>query len=85
MEDGPEEAEGHYEYGGKTYRLIEDVSWTWKVFDGDAYLGIVTQSGPNAGDGFEYTAKCAGEENEDAPTTDDWRAAVNYLIDTASL
>lgn len=84
MEDGPEEADGSYERGGKVYRLAEDDSWVWKVFDGDTYLGIVTQLEPTT-EGHKYSAKCVGEEESEAPATDDWRAAVDHLIDTSNL
>jgi hypothetical protein len=84
MEDGPEEADGSYERRGKVYRLAEDDSWVWKVFDGDTYLAIVTQLEPTT-EGHKYSAKCDGEEEPEVPATDDWRAAVDHLIDTSNL
>lgn len=41
MENGPEAAEGTYEYAGHRYRLREEESEKWRVFDGDRYLGVV--------------------------------------------
>lgn len=81
MEDGPEEAEdGGYEYDGKTYRLVERESERWEVYDGDRYLGVVwarDTAGPP-----EYSIDQAGEEGTvDEPFTDDWRRAVETLID----
>jgi hypothetical protein len=84
MEDGPEEADGSYERGGKMYRLVEDRSWEWKVLDGDTYLGVVTQLEPTT-EGNLYSAKCAGEEANDVPSTNDWRAALDHLIDSSNL
>lgn len=80
MEDGPEAAEGTYEYAGRSYRLREEESEKWRVFDGDRYLGVVIAvDGP---DGPEYTLDFAGEEDKyDEPTTDDWRLVLEYLID----
>lgn len=41
MQDGPEEAEGTYEHAGHSYRLREEESEKWRVFDGDRYLGVL--------------------------------------------
>jgi hypothetical protein len=86
MEDGPEEAEGSYEYGGKTYRLEEQESEKWRVYDGDRYLGQVLSAGPPAPEaGFEYTIDLAGEEGKvDEPATDDWQRAMETLIDLSA-
>jgi hypothetical protein len=84
MEDGPEETEGTYEYGGKTYRLQERESERWEVFDGDRYLGVVIALPGTNESGPEYTLDFAGEEGKvNEPSTDDWRRAVETLIDLA--
>lgn len=81
MEDGPEFAEGTYEYGGKTYRLEERESERWRVYDGDIYLGQVVAVKGTQGTGPEYTIDFAGEEDVyDEPATDDWRLVLEYLI-----
>ena len=84
MENGPEFAEGSYGFDGKTYRLAEIESQVWRVYDGETYLGIVTETDPTALERWpHYTAKCAGEEDVDVPATDDWRAALSHLIDAS--
>ena len=86
MEDGPEVAEGFYESGGKNFRIEENESWVWRVYDPDGnYLGVVTQSDPTPEDGYRYAARCAGEEDADVPTTDDWRSAIEHLIEVSIL
>lgn len=85
MEDGPEDAEGTYEYAGKTYRLMEHDSEKWQVFDGDRYLGQVVALPGTQESGPEYTIDFAGEEDAyDEPATDDWRLVLEYLIDHAA-
>jgi hypothetical protein len=82
MEDGPEEAEGRFDYNGRTYRLEEFESEKWKIYGDGVYLGqVVAVDGV---DGPEYTIDLAGEEGKvDEPSTDDWRRAVETLIDLA--
>ena len=86
MEDGPEDAQGSYDYAGKTYRLEERDSEVWRVSDGDKYLGdVIAVTGISAPGGPTYLARCDGEDVMDgAPTTDDWRSAVQYLIDQSN-
>jgi len=82
MEDGPEAAEGSYEYLGKSYRLVEEDSERWKVYADGIYIGILIAA--DTDDGPEYTIDLAGEENKvDEPLTDDWRRALETLIDLA--
>ena len=88
MEDGPEEAEGKFDYNGETYRLVEQESEIWRVYGGGVYLGrVVAARPPDGADGPlgpEYTIDLAGEEGRvDEPNTDDWRRAVETLIDLA--
>lgn len=82
MEDGPEDAQGIYEYGGQTYRLEEAASEVWSVYLDDIYLGVIRATEPVEGEpGPHYAAKSAGEEYEpDGEVTDDWRAALDFLI-----
>lgn len=82
MEDGHEEAEGGYSYGGKMYRLDERESERWEVYDGERYLGVVWAK--DSLEGPLYSIDQAGEEGKvDEPFTDDWRRAVETLIDRA--
>ncbi len=83
MEDGPEAAEGNYPYRDKIYRLVEEESWVWQVLDADIYLGqVVAKDGGR--DGQLYSIDFVGQEGEvDEPWTDDWRRALEYLIDHA--
>ncbi len=78
MEDGPENAEGSYDYAGKTYRLEERDSELWRVYEGDQYLGdVVAVTGISDPGGPTYLARRNGEAVRDgAPTTDDWRSAL---------
>jgi hypothetical protein len=43
MEDGPEFAEGSYEFGGTTCRLAEVESQVWRVYEGDTHLAVDAQ------------------------------------------
>jgi hypothetical protein len=86
MEDGPEFAEGAYEFDGKTYRLEERESEIWRVYDGDQYLGVVVREDPTSAEPWEhFAAKCPGEEDAPAVFTDDWRAALEHLISASQL
>lgn len=83
MEDGPEAAEGTYTYAGHDYRLREDESEKWQVFDGDRYLGVLIAV--NGSDGPAYTLDFAGEEGKyDEPANEDWRLVLEYLIDNSA-
>jgi hypothetical protein len=85
MEDGPEGAEGTYEFGGKSYKLVERDSEKWQVYDGDHYLGQVVALQGTQETGPLYTLDFAGEEDEyDEPATDDWRLVLEYLINKAA-
>jgi hypothetical protein len=82
MEDGPEEAEGSYDYVGQVYRLVEHDSEKWQVFLEDTYLGVLIATSGSRESGPEYTIDLAGEEGlVDEPATDDWRRALETLID----
>jgi hypothetical protein len=83
MEDGPEAAEGAYEYAGHRYRLTEHDSENWRVFDGDRYLGVVVAvRGP---DGPAYTLDFAGQDDKyNEPANEDWRLVLEYLIDNSA-
>lgn len=84
MEDGPEDAEGNYPYRDKVYRLVEGESERWSVFDADIYLGVLVAEPGVDRSGPLYTIDFAGEEGQrDEPATDDWRLALEYLIDHA--
>jgi hypothetical protein len=86
MEDGPEAAEGSYEFQGKTYRLAEVESEQWRVYDGDTFLGVVIQSDATTTEPWvHYVSRPAGDETADVPMTDDWHAALRRLIETANL
>ena len=82
MEDGPEFAEGSYVFAGKTYRLAEVDSQVWRVYVGETYIGIVTETDATSAEPWpHYTAQRAGDESTAVPTTDDWRAALDHLIE----
>ena len=67
MEDGPEFAEGSYDFAGKTYRLAEVDSQVWRVYDGDTYIGIVTETDATAAEPWpRYTEHSAGDETDAA-------------------
>ncbi|CAQ03348.1 hypothetical protein ACR8AL_07485 [Clavibacter sepedonicus] len=84
MEDGPEAAEGQYSYAGKTYRLEEQESERWRVYDGDTYLGTLAQTDATSNERWmHYSSTPAGDEGASMPTTDDWHAALRHLIDLA--
>ncbi|TFC93014.1 MULTISPECIES: hypothetical protein [Cryobacterium] len=86
MEDGPEFAEGSYDFARKTYRLAEVDSQVWRVYDGDTYIGIVTETDATAAEPWpHYTEHSAGDETAAAPTTHDWRAALDHLIEAAEI
>jgi len=85
MEDGPEELEGSFDYAGQTYRLVEEKSEQWKVYLGDQYLGALIAVPGSEQSGLQYTIDLAGEENLiDEPATDDWRRALEVLIDSTA-
>ena len=86
MEDGPEDAEGVYEYGGQTYRLEEAASGIWSVYLDDTHLGVLRVAEPEADEsGHHYTARVAGEEHDnDGEVMDDWRAALDLLIEIST-
>jgi hypothetical protein len=82
MEDGPEAEEGTYNYGDKSYRLEERESEVWTVLDGERVIGSV-HALPADERGVLYAVDVPGEtETEDVPT-EDWKAAVEYVIDQA--
>jgi hypothetical protein len=84
MEDGPEFAEGSYTFAGKTYRLAEIDSQVWRVYAGEEYIGIVTETDATSAEPWpHYTAQSAGEEATIVPSTDDWRLALEHLIGAA--
>jgi hypothetical protein len=85
MEDGPEDAEGTYEYAGEVYTLVEHESERWMVWLRDRYLGRVIALSGTKESGPVYTIDIVGEEGKiDEPATDDWRRAVEALIDRAT-
>ena len=64
MEDGPEDADGVYEYGGQTYRLEEAASEIWSVYLDNTYLGVLRVAEPEEDEsGPLYTSRVAGEEH----------------------
>jgi hypothetical protein len=85
MEDGPEDAEGSYDYAGQVYRLVEHTSERWQVFLGDDYLGELIASPGPSGSGPEYTIQVRGDEElSGEPATDDWQRALQILIDNSA-
>jgi hypothetical protein len=85
VEDGPEGAEGTYEYAGRTYRIEERDSERWRLYDGDHYVGQVIALPGTRETAPKYTPDSAGEEDKyDEPATDDWRLVLESLIDNAA-
>lgn len=85
-DDGPETAGGSYLFGDRTYRLVATGLDSWQIFDGPTLLGEVLRTRPESGSLWpEYAARSVDEDTPDLPATDDWRAAVEHLIDVASL
>lgn len=85
MSDRPDDVDGEYDYAGRTFRIEPAVEGVWRIYDDDQYLGILAEAHPVAGEAWEhYTAKLAGEENTVSDvSTDDWRAALEYLVDAS--
>ena len=83
MEDGPEAAEGRYEYGGRTYRLAERESERWTVTADDGqYVGLLMAIRTGERSAPQYAVELpAGKGGPDEPATEDWRPALEYLID----
>ena len=84
MEDGPELAEGSYEYNGKTYRLDERESERWRVLDDGVHIGSVIAVSRNETDGVLYTIEVRGDSGPQPDLTDDWARAIETLIDIAT-
>ena len=80
MEDGPESAEGRYSYGTTTYRLVEEESERWAVYDGDELIGMLAATTSDEDRGPFYTVRFAGDAEFRPQSTDDWQAALDYLI-----
>ena len=84
MEDAPEEANGNYEYSGKTYQLQERDSNQWRVLDDGVHIGTVIEVSTTPEDGVLYTIEVADGEGRKLESTDDWRRAIETLIDLTS-
>ena len=80
MEDGPESLEGSYRYGDQRYRIEERESEQWWVYDGQVLRGIL-KAMPGGRMGPMYTVKFAEVSDFQDELTDDWRAALEYLIE----
>lgn len=83
MEDGPEGAEGRYDYAGKTYSLEERESEVWRVTDGERYVGdLVAHGGAHTEGGATYVPRLADAPRDEVlPAIDDWQAALEWMID----
>ena len=84
MEDGPEEANGSYEYNGRHYRLDERESHQWRVFDDGVHIGTVIEVSTTPEAGVLYTIEVADGAGREQETTDDWQRAIETLIDVAT-
>lgn len=72
-------------YSGNHYRLEETETGKWSVFNGNAYLGRLVAVAGDRESGPLYTIDLVGEEGQvGEPATDDWRRALEVLIDLAS-
>jgi hypothetical protein len=83
MEDGLESADGSYVYGDETYRLVEEQSEHWYVYDGQILLGIL-KAVPGPERGPFCAVKLAEESDFHDEVTDDWERALDYIIDAES-
>ena len=84
MEDGPEEANGTYEYNGKVFRLDERESHRWRVLDDGVHIGTVIEVSTSPDAGVLYTVQVADGRGPETETTDDWQRAIETLIDLAT-
>lgn len=87
MEDGPEAAEGRYEYDGAVFSLEERDSEQWRVSDSAGkYLGVLVTTYDVVDEPWpHYTCVLAGEEDTVSDvTTDDWRSALDHLLSEAT-
>jgi hypothetical protein len=70
IKDGPEFAEGSYNVAGKTYRLAEVDSQVWPVYEGETYIGILTETNTTSAEPWPHdTAQSTGDEDTTVPTT----------------
>jgi len=84
MEDGPEDANGSYEYNGKSYRLDEGESHQWRVFDDGVHIGTVLEVLTSPDEGVLYGIEIADGQGREQETTDDWQRAIETVIDLAT-
>lgn len=71
------------EYHGRRYRLLPQPHHAWAVVDRKRCVGIVELACPHIGDdGPRFAAKRVGEERTVVDGwTNDWRLAVEWLVD----
>jgi hypothetical protein len=78
-------AHGVYDYEGHclTLMYVTDAIGIWEVYEGMDYLGIVIES--HIGAYMRYAARRAGNggARRHLVMTDDWQAAVIYLVEAA--
>jgi hypothetical protein len=86
MEDGPEDAEGTYSYAGGQFRLEELESEQWTVGSEDGTrLGVLVALEGQDRDGPQYVVEKFGEERLlGLDPSNDWRRALEYLIDNTA-
>ena len=78
----PQVASG-LEYQGRRYRLLPQPHHAWAVVDRKRCVGFVELACPHIGDdGPRFAAKRVDEERAIVDGwTDDWRVAVEWLVD----
>ena len=85
MEDGPEKANGSYEYAGRTFHLRENDRERWFVYDAGIHIGTLVARPGQQASVPEYSIDIAdGYGVVDEAVTDDWRRALETLIDQAT-
>jgi len=81
MEDGPEAADGTYEFDGLTYTLEERESEVWSVRTPEGvYVGDVVAEEVIGEAGPRYTVRFSDDREPEAEYVEEWQAALEYLI-----
>ena len=83
MSDGPELADGTFEYHEKRYRVEEEEPERWFVYDGERHIGDIEHTADLAGrDASLYICHAADStDRAEAEPMEGWRVALEYLID----
>jgi hypothetical protein len=74
-----------YDYDGHKLTLMQSEGrvGVWEVYEGASYLGLLMQTHTGGEEGFATRPPGHEDAGHDDESTDDWRAAVRNLIDSA--